>query len=133
MANSAASSYGYVAPFVVAIAPLTLVALFVSFTWSENYGSQSSNSSLLSSLQKGFQLISNDSKIAALGLSQSAFEGAMYTFVFMWTPALKSMEEKIEEESESGMKLNMKSTSSMYFLFRESSRREKKGFGREFS
>ena len=114
VANSAASSYGYVAPFVVAIAPLTLVALFVSFTWSENYGSQSSNSSLLSSLQKGFQLISNDSKIAALGLSQSAFEGAMYTFVFMWTPALKSMEEKIEEESESGMKLNMKSTSSMY-------------------
>ena len=26
---------------------------------------------------------------SALGMGQSCFEGAMYTFVFMWTPALK--------------------------------------------
>ncbi len=97
VANSAASTYGYVAPFVVAIAPLTVVALTVSSTWSENYGSQASNSSVLSSLQKGFQLIKNDSKIAALGLAQSCFEGAMYTFVFMWTPALKTNQERLDE------------------------------------
>ena len=29
------------------------------------------------------------SSLLALGMGQSCFEGAMYTFVFMWTPALK--------------------------------------------
>ena len=37
------------------------------------------------------------SRIAALGLAQSCFEGAMYTFVFMWTPALKTAEESAAE------------------------------------
>lgn len=93
VANSAAHSYGYVAPFCVAILPLVLCAAIVSSTWTENYGEHGANSTLLSSLSKGFELIRKDSKIAALGLSQSCFEGAMYTFVFMWTPALKSAEE----------------------------------------
>ena len=35
--------------------------------------------------------------IAALGLAQSCFEGSMYTFVFMWTPALKTAEEEAAE------------------------------------
>ena len=43
-------------------------------------------------------MIQNDSRIAALGLAQSCFEGSMYTFVFMWTPALKTEEEAIAEE-----------------------------------
>ncbi len=29
-----------------------------------------------------------DKRILFLGAAQSSFEGAMYTFVFMWTPAL---------------------------------------------
>ena len=29
-----------------------------------------------------------DQKIALLGAMQSLFEGSMYTFVFLWTPAL---------------------------------------------
>lgn len=91
VANSAASSFGYVAPFVVAILPLSLVGLIVFFTWSENYGNQQQN--MLASLTKGFDLVRSDSRIAALGLAQSCFEGAMYTFVFMWTPALKSANE----------------------------------------
>ena len=36
---------------------------------------------------------------SALGMGQSCFEGAMYTFVFMWTPALKSVEEAAAEAS----------------------------------
>lgn len=88
VANSAAETHGFVAPFVVAILPLTVVALIVFFTWSENYGNQ--QLSMMSSLSKGFNLIRHDSRIAALGMGQSCFEGAMYTFVFMWTPALKS-------------------------------------------
>ena len=93
IANTAAESYGYVAPFVVAICPLAIVAIIISLSWSENYGSQQSNVTLTSSLSKGFKLIMSDSRIAALGMGQSCFEGAMYTFVFMWTPALKTAEE----------------------------------------
>ena len=97
VANSAADSYGYVAPFVVAIVPLTAVACLVMFSWNENYGNQQLN--MLSSLQKGFELVSSDSRIAALGMAQSCYEGAMYTFVFMWTPALKTPEESLAEET----------------------------------
>lgn len=91
IANFAAGYYGFVAPFVVAILPLFSIALIVSTTWSENYGNQQLSS--LSSLSKGFQLVQTDLKIAALGFAQSCFEGAMYTFVFMWTPALKTEQE----------------------------------------
>jgi len=97
VANTAAESYGYVAPFVVAILPLSVVAGLVMTTWNENYGNQQLN--MLSSLQKGFELISSDSRIAALGMAQSCYEGAMYTFVFMWTPALKTLAESEAEEA----------------------------------
>lgn len=97
-ANYAAQTTGFiVAPFVVAIVPLTVVAITVIITWQENYGNQQLN--MMSSLIKGFDLVRRDSRIAALGMGQSCFEGSMYTFVFMWTPALKSA---AEVESESG-------------------------------
>jgi MFS family permease len=101
IANTAAEAHGYVAPFVVAILPLAVVALVIFFSWSENYGSQHSNVSFVSSLSKGFQLILSDSRIAALGMGQSCFEGAMYTFVFMWTPALKTAEESTLDSKQS--------------------------------
>lgn len=40
-------------------------------------------------------LIASDEKIALLGAIQSLFEGSMYTFVFLWTPALSPNEEDI--------------------------------------
>lgn len=36
-----------------------------------------------------------DEKIALLGAIQSLFEGSMYTFVFLWTPALSPNDEEI--------------------------------------
>jgi predicted MFS family arabinose efflux permease len=36
-----------------------------------------------------------DEKIALLGAIQSLFEGSMYTFVFLWTPALSPHDEDI--------------------------------------
>jgi hypothetical protein len=94
-ANIAAESYGYVAPFVVAIIPLTLVAFVVHISWSENFGNQHHN--ILGSFSMAFKLITNDVKICCLAMGQSCFEGAMYTFVFMWTPALKTVEESAAE------------------------------------
>lgn len=85
IANYFADMFGYVAPFVVAMAPLSVVGLICLCTWGENYGNKSaaasSNSSASSSLMQGFELIRNDSRVAALGLSQSLFEGAMYVLV----------------------------------------------------
>jgi len=104
IANFAADKFGFVAPFVVAMVPLSIVAFLVFFTWTENYGGtgdsgSSDGSSAFTSLVKGFELIKNDSRIAALGMAQSSFEGAMYTFVFMWTPALKSQAETDAERA----------------------------------
>ena len=79
---------------MVALAPLSVVALMVGFSWKENYGNQSSG--MLQSLSRGFELIVKDANIAALGIGQSCFEGAMYTFVFMWTPALKRPEDDLD-------------------------------------
>lgn len=110
VANSAAASFGFVAPFVVAILPLSMVALLVALTWDENYGNQQQN--YLSSLSKGFDLVRNDSRIAALGLAQSCFEGSMYTFVFMWTPALKTTTEM--EAERTGADLGQNENTSQY-------------------
>lgn len=93
------SSIGYVAPFLLAIIPLIAVAVIVSTTWSENYGDGQKDLNMFSSLNKGFDFIRTDSRIAALALAQSCFEGAMYTFVFMWTPALKSEQEYRADEA----------------------------------
>lgn len=109
IANTAAESYGFVAPFVVAIMPLSVVAILVATTWNENYGNQ--QLSYLASLSKGFDLVKSDPKIAALGMAQSCFEGAMYTFVFMWTPALKSDEEKAIEAGDSKDTTGVETTS----------------------
>lgn len=40
-------------------------------------------------------LSASDEKIALLGAIQSLFEGSMYTFVFLWTPALSPNDEEI--------------------------------------
>lgn len=41
------------------------------------------------------QLVCADRKIALLGAIQSLFEASMYTFVFLWTPALSPNGEKV--------------------------------------
>lgn len=42
-----------------------------------------------------FLYLLSDEKIALLGAIQSLFEGSMYTFVFLWTPALSPNDEEI--------------------------------------
>lgn len=101
----AASSFGYVAPFLVAILPLIGIMMIVSSSWNENYGNQ--QLSMLSSLMKGFDLIRRDSRITALGIAQSCFEGSMYTFVFMWTPALKTSGDHLDEAANTAISTHL--------------------------
>ena len=100
---------GPVAPFFVAMIFLGAGALIVWLSWSENFGIDNENSkqSSSSSSSRGtgaqmrdalmdqyrtfgtaLSLISRREDLRLLGIIQSAFEAAMYTFVFMWTPAL---------------------------------------------
>ncbi|CAA6659863.1 unnamed protein product [Spirodela intermedia] len=64
-------------------------------SWTENYGDPSESKDLLTQFKGAATAIASDEKIALLGAIQSLFEGSMYTFVFLWTPALSPNEESI--------------------------------------
>lgn len=82
----AASYRGPVAAFDCSIVMLTIGTIIVATTWTENYGQVNLNVS--QTLAASMSAMKNDPKIIILGMIQSMFEGAMYLFVFMWTPAI---------------------------------------------
>jgi MFS family permease len=79
---------GPVAPFDAAAAVLLVGGAIVISTWPENFGDPSDKGNLGDTLKKAANAIYADPKITMLGVMQSLFEGSMYTFVFLWTPAL---------------------------------------------
>eukprot|EP00058_Branchiostoma_floridae_P028172 XP_002613663.1 hypothetical protein BRAFLDRAFT_251617 [Branchiostoma floridae] len=74
-----ADRFGFVAPFDVSAVLLIVMCIIAVFTWTENYGDSSVN--LGRSLINAMKAIRKGTKILCLGLIQSLFEGAMYTFV----------------------------------------------------
>lgn len=95
LAQLAADVSGDIGPFQLAIL-LTAVSLVMILGWRENYGrsddaqdsEESSLSSTLASIHASSAMIRAHPSILFLGLSQACFEGAVYTFVFMWVPSL---------------------------------------------
>jgi len=88
IASFAREHFGPVAPFDVSLLFLAVGSLLVAFNWSENYGDTQID--MRTTLHNAWTRMISDRKIVMLGLIQSFFEGAMYIFVFMWTPALES-------------------------------------------
>ncbi|KAJ8764909.1 hypothetical protein K2173_010374 [Erythroxylum novogranatense] len=86
---------GPVAPFDAAACFLAIGMAIIMSTWGENYGDSSENKDLLAQFKGAAVAIASDEKIALLGAIQSLFEGSMYTFVFLWTPALSPNGEEI--------------------------------------
>jgi MFS family permease len=80
--------FGPVAPFDASLILLVISGVLVLTSWSENYGDATID--LKNTLNNAWVRIKEDRKIALLGVIQSFFEGSMYIFVFMWTPALES-------------------------------------------
>lgn len=85
---------GDIGPFQLAII-LTVVCLGLVLPWRENYGAKDSEnkdgggvSDMMFSMKSSIKVIKNDPTILLLGASQAFFEGAMYTFVFMWVPSM---------------------------------------------
>ncbi|XP_021604853.1 molybdate-anion transporter [Manihot esculenta] len=86
---------GPVAPFDAAACFLAIGMAIILSSWTENYGDASENKDLLTQFKVAAVAIASDEKIALLGAIQSLFEGSMYTFVFLWTPALSPNGEDI--------------------------------------
>lgn len=87
--------FGPVAPFDAAACFLAIGMAVILSSWTENYGDPSENKDLFSQFRGAAVAIASDEKIALLGAIQSLFEGSMYTFVFLWTPALSPNSEEI--------------------------------------
>lgn len=85
LAQIAADAYGDIGPFRLAIL-LTAVALVLISMWRENYGTECSSDS--STFSIAFREITTKREIMLVGLVQAFYEGAMYTFVFMWVPTV---------------------------------------------
>ncbi|THG10738.1 hypothetical protein TEA_023114 [Camellia sinensis var. sinensis] len=88
-------SLGPVAPFDAAACFLAIGMSIILSLWTENYGDPSESKDLLTQFKGAAVAIASDEKIALLGAIQSLFEGSMYTFVFLWTPALSPNNEEI--------------------------------------
>ncbi|EXC21397.1 hypothetical protein L484_011839 [Morus notabilis] len=86
---------GPVAPFDAASCFLAIGMAIILSSWTENYGDPSESKDLLTQFRGAAVAIASDEKIALLGAIQSLFEGSMYTFVFLWTPALSPNGEDI--------------------------------------
>jgi len=80
VAQMSAERFGYVAPFLIALNPLIIGMHLCVKTWE--------NDSPKITQSKPSGSIKMDKNMWVLGLSQSLFLGAMYTFVFLWTPTL---------------------------------------------
>ena len=84
------------AVFELAILVLTLGVVATLTLWAENYGVREDAadvggfSSMFTSLAHGARTLYHDSRVVSLGLVQSAFEGSMYVFVILWTPAMEA-------------------------------------------
>lgn len=95
LAQRACDVAGDIGPFQVAIA-LTVVVLILCLFWAENYGSNAPSSpgeskSLWNETLDVLTLCRHRPDIWCLGVSQAFFEGAVYSFVFMWVPSLQAV------------------------------------------
>lgn len=94
---------GYLGPFDVALVALIVLGVLAAFMWEENYGSSPDNadsdsdngkndkSSATGALKNAFWTTVRSPDILSCGIISSLFEGSMYIFVFMWTPAMTAL------------------------------------------
>lgn len=98
---------GYLNPFDIALVALVLCGICCASMWEENYGEESAGKSAreeekgddghtstwYDGLKNAFVVTIRSRDVLLCGLISSLFEGSMYIFVFMWTPALTNLSE----------------------------------------
>eukprot|EP00592_Proboscia_alata_P000893 CAMPEP_0194373696 /NCGR_PEP_ID=MMETSP0174-20130528/22173_1 /TAXON_ID=216777 /ORGANISM="Proboscia alata, Strain PI-D3" /LENGTH=601 /DNA_ID=CAMNT_0039152943 /DNA_START=45 /DNA_END=1850 /DNA_ORIENTATION=+ len=90
IAHHLADYLGPVGPFQGAVG-FTTLALLLVFRWEENYGSNGvddEEKSMTTYMKDAFNTIMSDSKIFRIGLIQGLTEGALQTFIFLWSPTM---------------------------------------------
>lgn len=94
IAHCLASNLGAVGPFQGAVVLTSVALILVGTMWTENFGKGKSASRELTTWKTNmvgaFNTIINDSKISRIGLIQGLSQGALQTFVFLWSPALRT-------------------------------------------
>ncbi|RLN13761.1 hypothetical protein BBJ28_00005176 [Nothophytophthora sp. Chile5] len=90
VAQVSADYFGEIGPFRVAVLVTAIAAAFV-FAWPENYGSPSKRGNKDASITRETDTGGLVANAYALGFCYSLFEGAMYTFVFLWYPTLEGV------------------------------------------
>jgi len=92
---------GYLNPFDIALVALVICGLAVMSMWEENYGEsgettkQQGSPQWYDGLRSAFVTTIRSTDIFLCGIISSLFEGSMYIFVFMWTPALREDKEDL--------------------------------------
>ncbi len=86
LANWSADLWGYVAPFILAAVLLLLCAGIIIVSWDENYGSEDDSSG--SDLWGALKTVVKDPSLLAVCAVTACFEGAMFVFIFEYTPSL---------------------------------------------
>jgi MFS transporter, MFS domain-containing protein family, molybdate-anion transporter len=93
---------GYLNPFDIAMVALILCGFFAATLWNENYGESEKNSDGAATgkwydgLRSALTTTMAQPEVYLCGMISSLFEGSMYIFVFMWTPALTSKADSTE-------------------------------------
>lgn len=80
---------GPVVPFLTAIPFLMFTSLYVIIMLNEHYVRNTKTAS--SSVKKSLVLWLTNKNIFVLSVVQSLYEGVMYLFIFIWTPALEML------------------------------------------
>ena len=94
---------GFLNPFDIALVALVACGVLASSLWEENYGRDENRSgdggsddgrgepNWYDGLKNAFITTTRSRDILLCGIISSLFEGSMYIFVFMWTPALTAL------------------------------------------
>ena len=124
---------GGISAFDLALIPLALCFLLALASWDENYGEECVDSGdgrataimasatvasgtnrkgkvklgMLASLRRASAAVWQSSGILNLCAVSSFFEGAMYVFILLWTPALRALDKHPEEPDYAGPPLGI--------------------------
>jgi len=100
LAHQLAEYFGPVGPFEGAVFFTFIALLLVCTQWTENYGSESLEVKTVGKyMEEAFSTITGSRNITKIGLIQGLSEGALMTFVFLWSPALAEFSSQIPKDA----------------------------------
>lgn len=87
-------------PFTLAAAMCAFGSQSMLFLWGQYRATIPARSTSAAGRRRGFWQVVGNRKIMALGVASCCFEGAIYLFVFLWTPVLQSARQRAGTQGE---------------------------------